>query len=156
MSQFDASTFLDATTTEVSVKRPPLPVGDYTAVVGDLDTREWVSPKDPTKSGIAVDVQLTVDIPADVAESVGLTENTLKMKDSIMLDLTPQGGLDMAPGKNGKLRKYRDATNNNQAGKPFNIRMLSGNVITVKVSHREYPEGSGDLFEQVAGIAVHG
>jgi hypothetical protein len=61
----------------------------------------------------------------------------------------------MAPGKNGKLRKYREATNNNSAGKPFNIRMLGGQVVTVKIGHREYPEGSGDLFEQVAGIAAH-
>lgn len=154
MSQFDASTFLDATTTEASVKRPPIPVGDYTAVIGDLTTREWVSPKDATKSGIAIDVPLTIDLPQDVAESVGLHEPTLLVKDSIMLDLTPTGQLDLSPGKNGKLRKYREATNNNQAGKPFNIRMLGGQVVTVKISHREYPEGSGDLFEQVASIAA--
>ena len=155
MSQFDASTFLDLTTTEESVKRPPIPVGDYTAVIGDLKTREWVSPKDATKAGIAIDVELTIDLPQDIAESVGLLEPTLKTKDSIMLDLTPQGQIDMAPGKNGKLRKYREATNNNKAGQPFNVRMLGGQVVTVKITHREYPEGSGDLFEQVAGIAAH-
>lgn len=155
MSQFDASTFLDATTTEVSVKRPPIPVGDYTAVIGDLTTREWVSPKDATKHGIAIDVPLVIDLPQDIAASVGLIEPTLTVKDSIMLDLTEAGTLDMAPGKNGKLRKYRDATNNNQAGKPFNIRMLAGQVVTVKITHREYPEGSGDLFEQPASVAAH-
>jgi hypothetical protein len=156
MSQFDTSTFLDFTTTEESVKRPPLPEGDYTAVIGDLTTREWVSPKDPTKSGIAVDVQLRIDVPGDVQEALGLTESTLKVKDGIMLDLTPQKTLDMSAGKNGKLRKYRDATNNNKAGQPFNIRMLSGQVITVKIGHREYPEGSGDFFEQPTGVAAHG
>lgn len=156
MSQFDTSTFLDFTTTEESVKRPPLPEGDYTAVIGDLTTREWVSPKDPTKSGIAVDVQLLIDVPGDVQESLGLTETTLKVKDGIMLDLTPQKTLDLSAGKNGKLRKYRDATNQNKAGQPFNIRMLSGQVITVKIGHREYPEGSGDFFEQPVSVAVHG
>jgi len=155
MSQFDASTFLDFTTTEESVKRPPIPVGDYTAVIGDLTTREWVSPKDPTKSGIAIDVPLTIDLPADVAEASGLREPTLTVKDSIMLDLTPQGAIDMAPGKNGKLRKYREATDNNKPGQPFNIRMLGGQVITVKIGHREYPEGSGDYFENPVSVAKH-
>lgn len=154
-SQFDASTFLDFTTTEESVKRPPIPVGDYTAVIGDLTTREWVSPKDATKAGIAIDVPLTIDLAQDVADAVGLLEPLLKVKDSIMLDLKDNGSLDFSPGKNGKLRKYREATGNNSAGKPFNARMLSGQVVTVKITHREYPEGSGDLFEQVAGIAAH-
>lgn len=156
MTQFDPSTFLDATTTEESVKRPPIPVGDYTGVIGDLAVRDWVSKTDPTKSGKAVDVPITLDLPADVAESVGLNEPTLKVKDGIMLDLTAAGSIDYSPGKNGKLRKYREATNNNKAGQPFSMRQLSGRVITVKIGHREYPEGSGDLFEEVTGIAAHG
>lgn len=152
---FDPAAFLDFTTTEESVKRPPLPIDDYTAVIGDLTTRSWVSPKDPTKSGIAIDVPLVIDVPGDLVESLGLRESTLTVKDSIMLDLTESGSIDMGPGKNGRLRKYREATNNNKAGQPFNARMLSGQVVTVKIGHREYPEGSGDLFEQVVGIATH-
>jgi hypothetical protein len=154
MSQFDPATFLDATTTEASFKRPPLPVGDYRAVIGDLATRPWVSSKDPTKSGIAVDVPLVIDVPGDLQEQLGLTQPTLTVKDSIMLDLTPSGTMDMSPGKNAKLRKYRDATGNNVAGRPFNIRMLQGQIVTVKLDHREYPEGSGELFEQVQGVAA--
>lgn len=154
MSQFDTSTFLDFTTTEESLKRPPIPVGDYTGIIGDLTVREWVSPKDPTKAGVAFDVPITLDLPQDVAAAAGLLEPTLKVKDSIMLDLTPQGAIDFAPGKNGKLRRYREATNNNKAGQPFSPRSLSGQVITVKISHREYPEGSGEFFEQVDGISA--
>ena len=33
MSQFDPQAFLDSTTTEASIKRPPLPIGDYTALI---------------------------------------------------------------------------------------------------------------------------
>lgn len=155
MSAFDTSTFLDFTTTEESLKRPPIPVGDYTGVINDLVVREWVSPKDPTKSGVAFDVPITLDLPQDVAAAANLVEPALKVKDSIMLDLKPgTNAIDFAPGRNAKLRKYRDATGNNKAGQPFSPRSLSGQVITVKIGHREYPEGSGEFFEEVLGVAA--
>lgn len=153
MSQFDASTFLDATTTEESVKRPPLPIGDYTAVIGELKAGNWVAKDDPTKAGAKFDVPLTIDVPGTVQEELGLNSPTLTIGDSMMLDVTPQGALDYSPGKNAKLRKYRDATGQNQKGVPFNPRMLQGKVVTVKIGHREY---QGDLFEQVQGVAPVG
>ena len=155
MSQFDASTFLDFTTTEESVKRPPIPVGDYLGVIGELSADDWVSQKDPTKSGKKFIVPITLDLPEDIWTAAGLNNGQMIVTDTMMLDITPQGSLDYAPGKNGKLHKYREATNNNKAGQPFNPRMLQGQAVTVKIGHREYPEGSGDLFEQVAGIAAH-
>lgn len=156
MSQFDASTFLDFTTTEESVKRPPIPEGDYLGIIGELTASEWVSSKDATKSGMKFDVPITLDLPEDVWSAVGLRDGQLVVKDSMMLDLTPQKTLDFAPGKNGKLRKYREATNNNKAGQPFSARQLTGQAVLVKITYREYPEGSGDFFEQVSGVATLG
>lgn len=156
MSSFDASTFLDFTTTEESVKRPPIPVGDYLGIIGELTADDWISSKDPTKSGKKFIIPITLDLPEDVWTAAGLNSGQLLVTDTAMLDITPQGSLDYAPGKNGKLRKYREATNNNKAGQPFNPRMLTGQAITVKIGHREYPEGSGDLFEQVQSVAAHG
>lgn len=156
MSQFDASTFLDFTTTEESVKRPPIPEGDYLGIIGELSASEWVSSKDPTKSGMKFDVPITLDLPEDIWSAAGLRDGQLVVKDSMMLDLTPQKSLDFSAGKNGKLRKYREATNNNKAGQPFSARQLTGQAVTVKITHREYPEGSGDFFEQVSGVAAHG
>lgn len=155
-SAFDTSAFLDQTTTEQSVKRPPIPAGEYRGIIGELAPRPWVSQSDPTKSGMAFDVPITLDLPGDVAAAVGLTEPTLKVKDSIMLDLTDTvpPAIDYSVGKNAKLRKYRDATGNNVPGKAFSPRQLQGNVVTVKIGHREYPAGSGDLFEDVVGIAA--
>jgi hypothetical protein len=154
MSTFDPASFLDFTTTEESVKRPPIPAGDYLGVIGDIVASQWASSKDPTKAGWKFEIPLLIDVPGDVAEAIGLTEPTLKVSDSVMLDLTEAKALDFSVGKNGKLRKYRDATGNNKAGQSFNARMLTGHVVTVKITHREYPEGSGDLFENVAGIAA--
>lgn len=155
-SQFDPAAFLDFGTTEESVKRPPIPAGDYMGVIGDVAATQWASKTDPTKAGWKFDIPITLDLPQDVAESVGLTNTQLKVTDSVMLDLNDSGAIDFSIGKNGKLRKYREATNNNKAGQFFSARMLSGQVVTVKITHREYPEGSGDLFEQVNGVAAQG
>ncbi len=152
MSIFDATALLAATTTEQSTRRPPLPVGEYNAVIGDLTTEEWVSSKDATKSGVKLKVPLTIDVPGDVQTALGLNEPALKVTDSFIIDLTESGTIDWAPGKNGKIRRYRDATGNNVAGRPFNLLALQGQLVKVRIGHREYPEGSGDLFEQVDGV----
>lgn len=152
MSTFDPQSFLDATFDAPTVKRPPLPVGDYTALVGEPTMRPWVSAKDPTKSGIAADYMMEVDVPSDVAERLKLNTSTIKVKYGIMLDLTPTGGIDNSPGANGGLRRFREALNMNKPGDSFNLRMAQGKAVKVKIGHREYPEGSGDIFEEIVGL----
>lgn len=150
MSQFDPATFLDATITEPCVKRPPLPVGDYTGVIGEVTSRAWTGKTDPTKSGIALDVAITLEIPAEVQAELGLTMSTLSMKDSIMLDLTAAGGMDLSPGKNGRLRQYREAIDMNKAGDSFSPRAMTGQVITVKINHEIYMD---EPKERIQGVA---
>lgn len=150
---FDPQAFLDQTMDAPLVKRPPLEIGDYIGVIGEITTRAWVSPKDSTKAGWAVDFPITVEVPPSEQVRCGLTQPTLQLKDGFILDLTESKGLDMSPGKNGALRRYREACDLNKPGDRFNIRMLSGKVIRVKIAHREYPEGSGDMFEDIKGVA---
>jgi len=46
-SNFDPSQFLDATTTEALVKRPPLPAGqDFIGTIGEPKVRGWESKKE--------------------------------------------------------------------------------------------------------------
>lgn len=153
MDQFNAQAFLDMTMDQPLVKRPPIPVDDYIAVIGEPTIRPWVSPKDSTKSGLAVDFQLSIEVPAEVQAKLGLEQSTVNVKDGFILDLNASGGLDTSPGKNSGLRRYRDATGQNVPGAPFKISDLGGKVVKVKIGHREYPEGSGDLFEDVKGVA---
>ena len=149
-SQFDPQSFLDAQITEAFVKRPPLPVGDYTAVIGEIAARTWQGKKDPTKSGIAWDVPLTIEIPAAIQQELGLTNSTITLQDSVMIDLTPNGTINTAPGANRRLRAYRDATDNNVPGKPFSARMLTGAVVTVKIAHDIWEDAP---VEKISGIA---
>lgn len=161
MSQFDPNSFLDATVTEASVKRKLLPAGrDFVGVIGEPKSRSWKSNKDPSnpKEGIAIDLPIEFEVaslPPDVQAlfqgsdgSPGLTKITII--DGIMLDLTPTGAIDLAPGKNGKLRRYREATDLNTAGQPFSARMFQGRMIRCKIKHDPY---EGDIFDKIDAVA---
>lgn len=148
-SIFDPTAYLDATLEAPTEKRPPLPVGDYTAVIGEVTARAWQGKKDPSKSGIAWDVPLTLEIPADIQASLGLSTATLQLTDSVMLDLTDGGLIDNGPGRNRRLRMYREAVDLNKAGDTFSARLMQGKVVKVKLSHEEW---EGNIQERVAGV----
>ena len=152
---FDPAAFLDYTADQPNVRRPPLKVGDYLGVFEEPEARTWVSSKDPTKSGFAADYQVSIEIPPGERERLGLERDaTIKCKYGIMLDTMPDGKtLDMGVGKNAGLRRLREALDMNKPGDRFNLRLVAGRVARFKIGHREYPEGSGDFFEDIVGIS---
>ncbi len=159
---FDPTAFLDMPVDAPLVKRPPLPIGDYTSTIKDVQVRPWQS-KDKVdertgqlKAGIAYDVFHTVEVPEAARALIGLEQTSIELKDSIMLELNAQGNIDQAPGKNGALRRYREALDMNKAGETFSARKMIGKMLLVKLAHREYPVGSGDLFEELKGVAKLG
>lgn len=151
-SLFSPETFLDATTTEESVKRPPLPAGrEFHSLLRTVKSRTWQGKQDPTKSGIVVDVTHEIDLnnyPEIKTQLGGLEKVTIT--DGIMLDLTEGGSIDYAPGKNAKLRRYREAIGLNVAGQPFSIRMLEGRIVLAKIKHEPY---EGDIFDKIEAVA---
>lgn len=153
MSNFDPNSFLDGTTTEASVKRPPLPVGDYRATVGEPKARPWQGKKDPTQSGIALDMVLEIDISSHPELVNVYGTDKVGVNDSIMLDTTAAGSIDYSPGKNARLRRYREATNLNTPGQAFAPRMLQGRMVMVRVKHEVYEGEVYDKIESVAKIA---
>lgn len=150
VSQFDPAMFLEATLTEPTVRRDPLPAGEYHATIGQVTARAWTSKKDSTKSGIAWDIPLEVEVPEDVKLALGLDKDTLTFKDSIMLDLTPNGMLDNGPGKNRRMRIYREAVDMNKPGDSFSAARMFGQPILVKIAHEIY---EGNTVEKIAGVA---
>ena len=146
---FDPSIFLDSVITEPSTKRLPLPAGhDFIGIITDVKARTWQGKADPTKSGVVMDVSIEIDLSAYPDVQIGTPKVT--MTDGIMLDLTEAGMIDNAPGKNGKLRRYREALGMNKAGEAFSFRAMQGRQIRVKISHRTY---EGDIFDQVDSVA---
>lgn len=148
---FDVQSYLDSTTTEALVKRPPLPAGaDFTGTISKLVSRQWTKKDDPTVSGIAVDVTVEIDLSAypDVLKVVGAPKVTLT--DGVMLNLTDSGSIDWSPGKNSKLRRYREALGMNVAGQPFSIRAMEGRLIKVKIKHDPY---EGEIYDKIDSVA---
>ena len=151
MSNFDPSSFLDASITEPTTRRNPIPAGiDVIAVVGEPKARTWTGRADPTKGGVVVDVPLEIDLTAspELMAQVGSPKVTLT--DGIMLDTTPNGGIDNSPGKNGKLRRYREALGMNNPGEAFSFRAMQGRMIKVKIKHEPY---EGEIYDKVDSVA---
>jgi hypothetical protein len=153
---FDPMLFLQATTEQASERREPLPVGDYTAVIGEVKAHRWTSDKEDAKvkSGIRLEVPLQIQIPPEIIEKLGYDSDSLTVRDSLMLDVTADGrSLDYSKGKNNQLRFYREATGKNQAGAAFAPANLQGCVVLVKIKHEIY---NGVPQEKVAGVAKMG
>lgn len=145
---FDPNAFLDMQVTESNdTKVTPVPVGEYTAVIGEVKVRPWQSKKDPSKSGMSLDVTCEIDDPS-VKEFLG--RDKVSIRYSPMLDINDAGMLDMGKGKNVGLGRLREATDLNVPGQPFSFNMLPGRVIKVSVTHRIEGE---DVFAEVKSIA---
>ena len=134
MSSFDPNQFLGAALTQPLVKRPPLAAGVvYSAVIGTIKVRSGTSTgKDgQQRDWVAFDMPLEIEVPSDQQATVGQPKVTLT--DSVFVDTTPSGGLDMAPGRNRGLRRYYDATGLNKPGSTPNH--LSGQLIKATAKH---------------------
>lgn len=157
-SNFDPALFLDATTTEAATRRPPLPVGDYLGLVGEPKSRTWESkkPEAKVKSGVAVDVPILIDVQAHIHSMS--PENQKVFKDikeltittGIMLDLNDGGMIDWGVGRNGAMRRWREALDMNKPGEAFSIRMMQGRQVKVKIKHRVY---EGEFFDEIDSVA---
>ncbi len=129
---FDPAKFVDLQVTESNdTKLIPIPAGEFTGLAEKAEVRAWKS-ADGTKSGLAVDISWVIDDPA-VKGITQRDKNTARQ--SVMLDLNEQGGLDMGKGKNVGLGRLREALNLNAAGAPFSIRMIEGKAAKVSVIH---------------------
>jgi hypothetical protein len=163
LSTFDASTFLDATVTEVNIKRPLLPAGRaFIATLGEPKSRVWKGKKDETKSGIAIDIPVEFDVsslPPDVQklfqdETGKITMDKVIINDSVMLDtLEGPGGMpiiDNSPGRNVRQKRYREALDLNKPGDNFNWRMVQGRQVLAKIKHEPY---NGEIYDGIDAIA---
>jgi hypothetical protein len=154
--QFDPNAFMNVEIDQPLVRRPPLLPGDYVATIGAVKAESWQSQKDPSnpKSGMRYVVPLTLEVPQEVQNKLGTPEDpypvTVKLTDTIMLDLTDGGTLDLSVGKNGGLRRWREALDMNKKGETFSPRKMEGRMVLVKVSHEIY---NGEVMERVGGIA---
>ena len=155
--EFDPNAYLDAPIEKPLERRPPLMPSDYTGVISDIVGRSWQSSSkydDLTgqlKSGLAFDLKIALEIPEAERTRCSITSDSFTITDSIMVDLTSTKAIDDAPGRNARLRMYREAADMNKPGETFRPRALIGKAVRVKIGHRVLP--SGDPTEEVKQVA---
>lgn len=148
---FNPEQFLDTQVTEANdTKTIPVPVGEYTALIEEVKCRQWQSKKDPSMSGLTLDITWSID-DQNVKELLGRDKVTARQ--GIMLDITESGTMDMGKGRNVGLGRLREAVNLNTPGQPFTFSMLPGRVAKVNVTHRV----DGDqIFAEIKSVAKLG
>lgn len=150
---FDPQSFLDATQTEVNEKRPLIPAGWYTAVVGEI-------PADGVKNGtygkgerigqpwLQVRVPLKLSLTQE-AQAQGLPAE-FQVSDGVFIDLTASGQIDNGKGKNNRQRQYREALAMNKPGEPFSWRMTTGRPLRAEIVHKILEDGR--IVENIGGV----
>jgi hypothetical protein len=142
---FDTDTLLETTFSDaLDTTQTPCPEGEYTAVLDDFKPRAFKT-RDGDE-GAVLDVFWLPQLDAATEASLGRKP---RVKQSIFLDLSASGGLDMGKGRNIGLGRLREAVGQNQPGKPWNFGMLKGSMANVIVSHRIH---EGNIYDEVKAV----
>jgi len=82
-------------------------------------------------------VPLRITVPAQVQNALKLPPE-VTLTDNVFIDLTSEGLMDNAPGRNRRQKDYRDALDLNKPGTPFSWRAVQGRVVKVKIKQEMY------------------
>ena len=146
---FNPDEFLDAEVTEANDTTAFLPpVSTYDATIKSIKLRQWVSKSDPTLSGVAADIIWSIE---DQELLAAAERAEVFVKQGLMLDMTPEGKLDLSKGKNVHLGRLRAALNMNIPGQPFSFNRMVGQAAKVLVKHRV---DSSDIYAEVGSVAA--
>jgi hypothetical protein len=127
MSTFNPEAFMQSSVSEASdTQYLQVPEGEFAAAI------DAVTPRTTQTGKALLNVKWKVTDPV-AQEATGMAEPTVFQ--TIWLDVTEQGGLDMGKGKNVGLGKLRDALGQNKPGQPWSPGMLVGGVAKIKVAH---------------------
>lgn len=142
---FDENSFMSSETQgEMSTEFTPVPEGEYQAVAKSVGVRSGSGDKG---DWAVLDVAWAVD-SAEATEATGMDNPTVRQ--SIFLDITESGGLDLGKGKNIQLGRLREALGQNGPG-GWSPSMIEGNVATVKVAHRMHEDR---LYADVKSVSA--
>lgn len=147
-SPFDPKTFETMTFTGAnSTESVPIPVGEWPMEIEKKEVTAWAKKDDPSINGLKLTLTLKTEEPK-IVEITGRPVN--KARFEIMLDLTPEGGLDMGKGMNVQLGRLRAAVGLNRPDVPFAFDMLVGRTVLASIKHEEY---QGKLQARVSAVA---
>lgn len=151
MSTFDPESFLNQESEgAIDTKIIPIPMGDWPAQIDGIKAREIQS----SKTG---DTYLVMDVLWNVMDDKVKEETGMEKpicRQSIFVDLTEEGAIDMSKGKNRQLGLLREAVKQNKDGKPWNPMKLMGSTATIKVEHSFDEKDPENIFSNVVKVGA--
>lgn len=155
-SAFNAAAFMQTTVNEGnSTEVILLPEGEYVAVSGPINEDSFKS-FDIKEGARAGEKFYRLDLIWDLEDSDGRLAEYLGRKptarQSIGLDLTREGGIEMGKGRNVSLGRLREALGQNASGRPWSPVQLGGQAAKIKVKHR-MDKKNGQTYVEVVEVA---
>lgn len=148
-SIFDPKTFATMTFTGANdTKSVPIPVGDWPFEIAKSEITPWSRRGESTPAGFKLVLLMKTSAP-EVVAITGRKENAVRYE--VMLDLTPEGMLDMGKGMNVRLGKLREACRLNDPSRPFSFDQFVGHSVVGSITHR--PTDAGDLVAECKMVA---
>ena len=145
---FDPDVFLSTqVNAQLDTRLVPCPEGSYLAMIESFKPRITTN-KETGQEYLIMDIQWLID---DQKAKEGAGRDKVMVRQSIFIDRTPQGTLDISKGKNVQLGRLREAVGQNIAGQPWAPSMLTGQVARVKVTH-QIDKDTGDRYDRVVAV----
>lgn len=150
MSAFDKEAFLaKSTKSDFATKMTPIPEGEYTAQIAEVDARQQRG-----KEGnefVVLDVTWEIIGKEDLAKQ--LNRRQLTCRQGMILDISSDGSIAEGENKNVKLGRIRAAVGQNQSGKVWSPMQLKGaGPATIVVGHRTDPNDSDIVYDEVKRV----
>ena len=140
---FDPDTFLNTSVEgQLDTRNIPIPEGEWPATISGVASRVVGEESKPV-----LDITWKIE---DNEEVKAVTQRDVStVRQTVWLDISESGGLDMGKGKNVQLGKLRDAVNQN-GPTPWSAVMLEGAYAIIRVGHRISGE---DTYSDVKAVA---
>lgn len=147
---FDIKNFLAVEVTEAnSTSVIPVPEGEWVACITAVTPREIKTKDGEQRFLFDVTWKITEDEVRNITDRAEPT-----VRQSIWLDITPAGTLDMGKGKNTGLGRLRAAMGQNVPGQAWSPQHLVGQVGRVSVKHRMDQRDESVVLADVTAVSA--
>ena len=126
----------------------PCPAGDWPAQIEKVEPKEFEYKSGDRIGEKGLRLAITWDIMDDsVKQTCG--RDTVKVVQSLLLDLTEEGNLDFGKGRNIGLGRLREALGQNTPGQAWSPIMLGGQIAKLAIKAGVY---NGNPTAEVDGV----